>query len=276
MIASAIRQRRPLVHCLTNDVTVGRVADALAALGALPVMASAEEEAAEMAAQADALVLNLGTPRADRWRAAGAAGEWARAGGTPVVLDPVGCGATAWRAVEARSLAQRVRPTIVRGNLPEVATLAGLDVTHARLRGVAVESTNCQTNPPNCQTIEEESARVATNAARQLGAVVLVTGPVDWLSDGDRTERHAADVPALVGLVGAGDVLTAVVAACAAVEPDAFAAARAGFELFATAARVASARSQGPGTFWPAWLDAVASFSADATGDHTAQMEVSP
>ncbi len=66
----AIRERRPLVHCITNDVTVGRVADALAALGALPVMASAEEEAAEMAEQAQALLLNLGTPRAERWRAA--------------------------------------------------------------------------------------------------------------------------------------------------------------------------------------------------------------
>ncbi len=253
----AIRERRPLVHCITNDVTVGRVADALAALGALPVMASAEEEAAEMAEQAQALLLNLGTPRAERWRAAAAAGERARAAHVPVVLDPVGCGATTWRTEEARRLAEHVGPSLVRGNLPEVAALAEVRLARARLRGISVD-------PDAPGVDEDEASRLAVAAADRLGCTVLVTGPVDWLSDGRRTERFAGDAPSLARLVGAGDVLAAVLAACCAVEPDAFAAARAGVRLFASLAREVGRRSSGPGTFWPTWMDAAAALEPEA------------
>ncbi len=249
-ILGAVRARRPLVHCLTNDVTVGRVADALAALGALPVMASAEEEAAEMVEQAQALLLNLGTPRPERWRACASAGARATSLHLPVVLDPVGCGATAWRTTQARALVRRVRPDVVRGNVPEMAALAGLEAPRARLRGVAVEDAD-----GSCG----EAEQVARLASGRLGCVVLATGRTDVLAHGSRAERWPADVALLRGVVGAGDVLAAAIAACRAVEPESWSAARAGRIIFTAAARLAAARADGPGTFWPAWLDAASS-----------------
>lgn len=241
-ILAEIRRRRPLVHCLTNAVTIGRVADALAALGAVPVMASAPEELADMVDQAQALVLNLGTPRTERFVAARSAAERARAHRIPVVLDPVGCGATAWRTGKTVSLLQRIHPQVIRGNAPEIAVLAGSTAV-GRLRGVTAD---------RCGQV---SGDVARYAGRTLGAVMVVTGDPDVVSDGERCSTFAADVGVLARVVGAGDVLTAIVGACCAVEGDAFVAACAALDLFGVAARHAAHLGAGPGTFWPRLVD---------------------
>ena len=252
-VAELIRTRRPLVHCLTNDVTVGRVADALTAMGALPVMASAPEEAADMAAHAQALVLNLGTPSAARWRSARGAGQRATAQGIPIVLDPVGCGATPWRTQQARDLVAAVPPALIRGNAPEVAALAGMPPPQAQtLRGV----TAVDNGPSDSE--HDGAVTLATATARALRTVVLVTGRHDVLADADRVAVQHTGVPALARVVGGGDVLTAICAACMAVERDVFAAAQTGLALFASAARRAAESAHGPGTLWPALLDALA------------------
>src|SRR5215210_1394015 len=137
-----LRERRPLVHQITNYVVMNETANATLALGALPVMAHAPQEVEEMA---------------------GAAG--------PIVLDPVGAGATRYRTETARSLLDELPITVVRGNAAEVATLAGRD---AEIRGVESIGT------------EGSAAELALEAARALGAVVSVTGPVDHVSDGER------------------------------------------------------------------------------------------
>lgn len=244
-VLADVRGRRPLVHCLTNGVTAGRVADALAAVGALPIMASAEEETEEITAAADALLLNCGTPSEARWRAMRVAARVAAGRGIPVVLDPVGCASSAWRLARARELAAMTRP-IVRGNAAEVAALAQIP-SPARARGVtAVGSTPAETE------------RVAAEAARALGTTVLVTGALDALADhrmrvaSDRSASGAA-----ASVVGLGDVLGALVAACAAVVAGRFDAAWCARTLVAEAARRAGAGGAGPGSFWAAFLDAL-------------------
>lgn len=259
----ALRQQRPLVHCLTNAVTIGRVADALAAVGALPVMASAAEEVVDMVAQADALVLNLGTPSAERWGAARLAGQRARAGGVPIALDPVGCGATRWRTEQVRALVAAVTPDIVRGNVPEVAALAGLPApgTGVRLRGVTADDGARPHPVEDLQAAGTAAQAFAAAASRALGgATVVVTSRVQAISDGRRMVLRAGpDVPSSQ-LVGTGDVLTALIAACRAVEADSVASCQVAVALCSAAAgRAVGAPGVGPGTFWTRFLDALGS-----------------
>lgn len=228
---------RPVIHCLTNDVTVGRVADVLAAAGAAPIMASAEAEVAEVASGADALVLNCGTPSEDRLRSLRAAGAAALVRGIPIVLDPVGCGASRWRTAELRELARAVRPSIVRGGAAEVAALAGIP-SAARLRGVSSSG--------------GDAAALARDAAVRLEAIVVV-GPA--IADGSRAAWQEIDAPVLDRVVGAGDVLDALIALACAGAADRFAAAECGVRRFAAAALAAAAYE--PGSFWPAFVDAI-------------------
>lgn len=229
----------PVIHYLANDVTAGRVADAIAAAGGRPIMSTADEEVAEIASRADAVVLSGGTPSAARLRALCAAGLAARAAGIPVVLDPVGCGASAWRTRSFQELAAGVRPTVIRGGAAEIAALAGIG-TAARLRGVASSG--------------GDDAAVARAAAERLGGTVVVGRA---LSDGRRNVRRS-DGPAVIArVVGAGDVLDALIALACAGIADAFVGAELGLARFDAAA--ARAAERGPGTFWPAFLDALAS-----------------
>lgn len=245
-VARALRRRAPVVQCITNTVTAGRVADALAALGAHPVMAEAEEEVGEIAGAADALLLDLGTPTAARWAAMLVAGRSASDAGRPVIVDPVGCGASSWRTAKARELVAAVRPAIVRGGPAEVAALAGIDPGGARLRGVASSGTS----PP-------ETERIARGAAAALGATVIVSGATVIVADEGRVIRREGAAALLARMIGAGDVLSAIVTACAAVETDRLHAALAGLDLFDGAAAEAARGVGGTGSFWPAFLDAL-------------------
>src|SRR6478735_9357879 len=128
-----LRERRPRVHQITNDVVMNETADATLALGALPVMAHAREEVEEMVALAGALVLNIGTLSPPWVEAMLSAGRAANERGVPVVLDPVGAGATTYRTDTAKQILDRVRITVLRANAGEVATLVGVE---AEVRGV--------------------------------------------------------------------------------------------------------------------------------------------
>src|SRR5947199_1904151 len=165
-----LRAAKPLVHQITNYVVMNETANATLALGALPVMAHAREEVEEMAALAGALVLNIGTLSPDWVEAMIAAGIAANEHGVPVVLDPVGAGATRYRTETARRILEEVDVTVLRGNAGEVATLVGVD---AEERGV--ESIGAGGDP----------AGLARVAGERLGLVASVTGPVDHVSDGE-------------------------------------------------------------------------------------------
>src|SRR5215208_6991251 len=157
---TAIRERKPLVHQITNYVVMNETANATLALGALPVMAHALEEVEEMVGLAGALVINIGTLSPPWVDAMLAAGRAAGARGIPVVLDPVGAGATTYRTETARRLLAEVPVTVLRGNAGEVATLVGVA---AEVRGV--ESVGAG----------GEASELAREAARTLGLVASVT-----------------------------------------------------------------------------------------------------
>jgi len=230
---------------MTNTVTATRVADAVTALGADPTLATAPDEVVEVAGVADVLVLNCGTPSAERFAAMHAAARAARGGGHPIVLDPVGCGASAWRTERIRELARDATPDVVRGNAAEVAALAGITGGPA-LRGI-------RSDGAGSETLE----RIARSASAALGTVVLSTGQgSDIAADGATVHVLAVDAAVLSHVVGAGDVLSAIVGVWLArgIKPiDAVLAAHA---AFATAARAAA--GQGPGGFWPRFIDALA------------------
>ena len=229
---------RPVIHCLTNHVTAGRVADAIAAAGGAPIMAASEAEAAAVAANADAVVLNCGTPDPERVRALCAAGAGALAAHVPIVLDPVGCGVSDWRTASIRGLAAAVHADVVRGGVAEIAALLELP-TDARLRGVG--------------STGGDEAAIARAAASRLDTVVVVGGII---CDRERTTARAAG-PAMLGrVVGAGDVLDALIALACVGEADRFRAAEAAHARFTAAAFAAAER--GPGSFWPAFVDALA------------------
>ena len=123
---AAIRAQHPLLHCISNIVSANDCANLALAIGASPIMAQAPQEMADIAALASAVVLNTGTPDEAKFTAARTAGATANRRSIPVVLDPVGVGASPWRLANIQSLLQQVQPAIVRVNAGEAAALLGL------------------------------------------------------------------------------------------------------------------------------------------------------
>jgi hydroxyethylthiazole kinase len=237
-----IRERKPLVHQITNYVVMNETANATLALGALPVMAQAREEVEEMVALAGALVLNIGTLSPPWVEAMLLAGQAANRAGVPVVVDPVGAGATRYRTDTAKRLLGEVGVAVLRGNAGEVATLVGLE---AEVRGV--ESIDAGGDP----------ADLARAAARRLGVVASVTGPVDHVSDGERVASIANGHPLMAAVTGTGCISTALTGCFLAVT-DPFAAAVQALVVFGVAGEDAARDAKGPGSFHVALYDALA------------------
>jgi hydroxyethylthiazole kinase len=244
-----LRERKPLVHQITNYVVMNETANATLALGALPVMAHAPEEVEEMVGLASALVLNIGT-LSEHWiDAMLLAGRAASARGIPVVLDPVGAGATAYRTETARRILDEVGVTVLRGNAGEVATLVG---TEAEVRGV------------ESMSVGLEPAELARRAGRQLGLVASVTGPVDHVSDGERVLGVANGHPLLASVTGTGCISSAITGCFLAAKPEAPLEATAeALAALGVAAEDAAGGADGPGTFHARLYDALASLDPE-------------
>ena len=240
---SAMRAAIPLVHQITNYVVMNETANATLALGALPVMAHAGEEVEEMTRIASSLVLNIGT-LSEHWvEAMLLAGGAANARGIPVVLDPVGAGATAYRTATAHRILGLVDVTVVRGNAGEIATLVG---AQAEVRGVESMSTGL------------EPAELAREAARRLGVIASVTGPVDHVSDGERVLAVSNGHELLSTVTGTGCMSTAITGCFLAVKSDEpLEAASEALAAFGVAAEDAAAGASGPGTFHARLYDAL-------------------
>ena len=238
-----LRERKPLVHQITNYVVMNETANATLALGALPVMAHAREEVEEMVGLAGALVLNIGT-LSDHWiEAMLLAAKAANARGVPVVLDPVGVGATRYRTETALRILEETDVAVLRGNAGEIANTIGRT---AEVRGV--ESVGAG----------EAGADLARAAARELGLAVAVTGPVDYVSDGERVLAVANGDPLLATVSGTGCMATAVTGAFLAVRTDApLEAATEALVAFGVAAEDAAKAAHGPGSFHVALYDAL-------------------
>ena len=240
---AAMRERKPLVHQITNYVVMNETANATLALGALPVMAHAPEEVEEMVGLAGALVLNIGTLSRHWVEAMLAAGWAANARGVPVVLDPVGAGATAYRTDTAKRILDEVDVAVLRGNAGEVATLVGVS---AEVRGV--ESVGS----------DADAAEIAREAARSLGVVASVTGVVDHVSDGERAAAVANGDPMLAAITGTGCMSSAVTGCFLAVAESPFDGAVEALVAFGVAGEDAARDAKGPGSFHVGLYDALA------------------
>lgn len=241
-ILQRIRKTRPLIHHITNLVVTNDNANAMLAVGALPVMAYAEEEVEEMVSASQALVLNIGTLTKEVVRSAILAGKKANSLGIPVVLDPVGVGSTAFRTQSAQRILKEVQVAAVRGNLAEVASLLG---KKARIRGVE-----------SVAEVQEISSLVK-EAGRTLGAIVAVTGKVDFVSDGKRVIKISNGDFLLTKVTGTGCMATSLCGACVAVEKDVILAIVAALGFLGVCAEVAAMWSRGPGSFHYALFDAM-------------------
>jgi hydroxyethylthiazole kinase len=248
-----IRERKPLVHQITNYVVMNETANATLALGALPVMAHAREEVEDMVALAGALVLNIGTLSPHWVGAMIAAGNAANAAGIPVVLDPVGAGATRYRTDTAKRILSELDVAVLRGNAGEVATLVGVD---AEVRGV--ESI----------AAADDAAEVARLAAKNLGLVASVTGVVDHVSDGERVLAVANGHELLATVTGTGCMSSAITGCFLAVKRGApLEAAAEALGAFGVAGEDAARDAKGPGTFHVNLYDALSALDPNTLDD---------
>jgi hydroxyethylthiazole kinase len=244
----AIRQNRPLVHSMTNYVVMNETANAVLCLGGLPIMAHAIEEVAEMVGIAGALVLNIGTLQPDWIEAMIVAGKRANELGIPIVLDPVGAGATKLRTDSTKRILNELKVSIFRGNKGEVAALAGVESV---VRGVESISASASTE------------EVAERFVKAWGCCTAITGAVDVVTDGTRIAHIGNGHEMMAKLVGTGCMSDVIIGAFAAVNKDPFAAACGALVTFGIAGEMAAEVSgDRPGTFHVELYNALYAVSA--------------
>jgi hydroxyethylthiazole kinase len=237
-----VREKKPLIHNITNYVVMNTTANALLACGASPVMAHAQEEVVEMVSFAGALVLNIGTLTPYWIDSMLKAGKRANELNVPIILDPVGSGATTLRTESAKRLMNELTIRVVRGNASEVLSLAregsrtkGVDAMHA----------------------VDEAAEAAKGLARELNTTLAITGPVDLITDGNRTYRVSNGHELMGYVTGTGCTATVITGAFLAVDNDAVQATTTALAYYGLAGEKAAVRAQAPGSFQTALIDAL-------------------
>lgn len=243
-----LREKKSLVHNITNYVVMNWTANILLAIGASPVMAHAQEEVEEMTSFASALVLNIGTLSPYWIDSMLTAGKKASELKVPVVLDPVGSGATKLRTKTAQCILDKVDVKVVRGNASEVLSLA-----RAGSRTKGVDSLHSV----------DEAADAAMHLARELGTVLAITGAVDLVTDGNRVIRIANGHELMGKVTGTGCAATSIIGAFLSVDQDGVNAAAAALAYFGLAGEKAAGTATGPGSFSVALLDAL--YNIDGT-----------
>jgi hydroxyethylthiazole kinase len=237
-----IRARKPLIHHITNWVTIYDCASVTRAVGALPIMSHAPEVVAEMTTLANALVLNIGTLTSDMIDSMKIAGKTATELKRPVVLDAVGAGATKLRTQKTKELMSELSIPIIKGNAGEIATISGIT---AEVKGVESIS------------VAGDIVKIAQDCAQNKKAVVVVTGPVDIVTDGQRTFLIRNGHELMGKVVGTGCMLASVIGAFSAVNTDMTLAAARAVVFYDIAGELAAEVSQGPGTFRERFMDQI-------------------
>lgn len=248
LILQQLRNTSPLVHCMTNDVVQSFTANVLLAIGAAPAMVIEAQEAAQFSPVAHALLINIGTLTTERSHAMLAAIHAANESSTPWVLDPVAVGGLTFRTQFAHEVLT-LKPAAIRGNASEILALA---VGHSGGRGV--DST--------------DDALTALPAARVLaqrtGAIVAITGERDYITDGENSWSVAGGGQLMTRVVGTGCALSAVVAACCSLPGSRLDNVAAACQFMKFAGQQAISESRGPGSFIPAFIDALYGLNAEA------------
>lgn len=248
---AALRAKRPLIHHITNSVVTNFTANITLCLGASPVMAPAVEESPEMAAAAGALVLNIGTLDPAVVGSMIKAGRRANELSIPVVFDPVGAGTTTLRRDACEWIMREVRIAVVRGNPGEIMAMGGRT---GSVRGV--------------DSLDRSGDRsLFDELASEWRAVIAATGPVDYVTDGSRAFEVRNGHPLLGMVTGTGCGATTAAACFAAQGGDLLEMTAGALSVYGAAAEKAARLAQGPGTFVPHFLDALASISPAGAGE---------
>ncbi|KQL40021.1 hydroxyethylthiazole kinase [Bacillus sp. FJAT-25509] len=250
-ILESVKEKKPLVHHITNYVTVNDCANMVLALGGSPVMADDLAEVEEMVSFASALVINIGTLNERTIQSMIKAGKKANQLGVPVILDPVGVGATTLRTETTAKLLKEVRFAVVRGNMSEIKMIAGLNV---QIKGV------------DSVAGEEDGVEIAKSLSAKLGSVVAITGAVDIIAEQDRVCTISNGDKMLADVTGTGCMSTSLIGTYAGATTDYFLAAVSGITTMGLCGELAKARlteGQGIGTFKINLFDEVSKASVD-------------
>lgn len=247
-ILEKVRTERPLVHHLTNWVTIYDCANVVKVFGASPVMAHAKEEVADMAKLASALVLNIGTLTPEFIESMKLAAKSANEKSIPVILDVCGAGATKLRDDKCIELLDQTKISVIKGNSSEVARIAGESV---------------QTKGVDASEVEKDLIEVANSLALKRNCTVVITGKEDIISDGKKHYIVKNGHEMMSHIVGTGCMATSVIGTFAAVEPDLTKACAAGLCCYGIAAELAVEKSNGAGSFKERLFDAVYNLNKD-------------
>ncbi|NIM58009.1 MAG: hydroxyethylthiazole kinase [Candidatus Aminicenantes bacterium] len=239
---SNLREKKPLIHNITNYVVMNYTANALLACGASPVMAHASEEVVEMVSFAGALVLNIGTLTPYWIDSMLRAGKRANELNVPIILDPVGSGATKLRTDSAKKLIDELSISVVRGNASEVLSLA-----HEGSRTKGVDSVHSV----------DDAADSALILAKELETTLAITGEVDLITDGERIYRVFNGHELMGFVTGTGCTASVIIGAFLAIDRDPVEATTTALAYFGLAGERAAKTAQAPGSFQVAMLDAL-------------------
>ncbi len=238
----AVREKKPLIHNITNYVVMNYTANALLAMGASPVMAHAKDEAQEMVSFAGALVLNIGTLSHEWVEAMILAGKKASELKIPIILDPVGAGATSLRTASANRIINETRISVIRGNASEVLSLGN---KKSKTKGVdSVHSV-------------DEAADTAKALAKKLGTILAITGPTDLITDGEKALMVKNGHPLMAYVTGTGCTATAVMGAFSAIDDNLLSACATALAFWGLAGEIAGQKAEVPGSFMIELLNAL-------------------
>ena len=243
----SIREESPVIHNITNYVAMELVANALLSAGASPIMSDASDEMVEVVSAASAIAINIGTLNQNQIKAARIAAAAAEQFGKPWVLDPVGAGFTTYRTKVAADLAFNYHPTVIRGNASEILALA--------VAGDDSICSNAITKGVDSNIDSSSAIDAATALSRKSGAVVSMSGPIDYITDGEvvaTIENGDSIMPRITAL---GCTATALTAAFATVDSNPFRAALNAMAIMGVCGELAAAESSGTGSFKVRFLD---------------------
>ncbi|MBF0120773.1 MAG: hydroxyethylthiazole kinase [Desulfobacterales bacterium] len=231
---SHVREKKPLIHNITNFVVMNYTANALLAMGASPVMAHSEDEVEEMVSFAGALVLNIGTLTIDWVNSMLKAGKMASKLNKPIILDPVGSGATSLRTNSAKKIIKEVNLSVIRGNASEIISLKDLD---SKTKGVdSIHSV-------------DDAKNIAKMIAEESKTIVAITGPTDFVTDGKDVILVSNGHPLMGCITGTGCTATAIIGAFLAVDENPMTATATALAFFGLAGEMASKKAEAPGSF---------------------------
>lgn len=249
---AAVREKKPLIHNIGNYVVMNYISNALLAMGASPVMAHALDEVEEMVSLAQALVLNLGTLTGDWVDSIIKAGKKASKLGMPVVLDPVGSGATSLRTDTAQKILDEINISVIRGNPSEILSLR---YKNSKTKGVdSIHSV-------------EEAAQSAQVLAGNLNTIVAITGPSDFITDGDRVIQVSNGHPLMGRVAGTGCTASVAIGAFLAVDDNPISATATGLAYLGLAGEIAGKNASAPGSFMIKMIDALYTITPETLKD---------